>query len=315
MNDYFTRRQQCPSCESTKGTELRRTPYTANPLRDYLVSFYSPQGGVELDYLENQDYVLVECGQCRIIYRTKSLMTSSCTSSTSSGLIRVNASSSTKANVAFSTFRDVLGRELHREQHARRAPCRPTTPASRPRRGRRDQSPEKRAWSRARTRRARTRRPTTASTSARRKGNARACGPAGSRSRARTRGPDRGLVQRVESAGPEPERRLSRIARHDTQRHRLRIAMAGAAERAESRAEPWPSRRRRPPSRGRSAGGAACVCVPGLLLGRSRRLRRARPGQGHGRDGSMRRRLRRRVDVLEPVEVARAVREARVAEA
>ncbi|MEI7903484.1 MAG: hypothetical protein WCK89_24865, partial [bacterium] len=60
-----------PSCESTKGTELCRTPYTANPMREYLISFYSPQGGVEFGYLENQDYVLIECDQCGLIYQSE----------------------------------------------------------------------------------------------------------------------------------------------------------------------------------------------------------------------------------------------------
>ena len=39
----------------------------------------------------------------------------------------------------------------------------------------------------------------------------------------------RSLVERVEAAGPQLERRLSRVARHDAQRRRLRIAVARAA--------------------------------------------------------------------------------------
>ena len=71
MNEYFTSRQQCPGCESANGMELCRIPYTSSTMRDYLISFYSPQGGVEFDYLENQDYVLIECDQCDLIYQSE----------------------------------------------------------------------------------------------------------------------------------------------------------------------------------------------------------------------------------------------------
>jgi SAM-dependent methyltransferase len=38
-------------------------------MREYLVSFYSQQGGVEFEYLEDQDYILMECGNCGLIYQ------------------------------------------------------------------------------------------------------------------------------------------------------------------------------------------------------------------------------------------------------
>jgi 2-polyprenyl-3-methyl-5-hydroxy-6-metoxy-1,4-benzoquinol methylase len=46
-----------------------RESYTENLLRDYLVSFYSPQGGVEFQYLQDQDYILIECKKCELIYQ------------------------------------------------------------------------------------------------------------------------------------------------------------------------------------------------------------------------------------------------------
>lgn len=69
MNQYFEARERCPACEGTRSTPLCRAPYTESPLRDYLLSFYSPQGGVELEYLEGQDYVVVECKDCGLIYQ------------------------------------------------------------------------------------------------------------------------------------------------------------------------------------------------------------------------------------------------------
>jgi len=69
MNDYFIQRSKCPSCESPKYTVLRRSPYSERPLKDYLVSFYSAQGTIEIEFLEGQDYVLVECSGCGLIYQ------------------------------------------------------------------------------------------------------------------------------------------------------------------------------------------------------------------------------------------------------
>ena len=69
MNNYFIERSKCPCCESSKYTILCRASYTEVPLRDYLVSFYSSQGAIDLEYLEEQDYVLVECLECALIYQ------------------------------------------------------------------------------------------------------------------------------------------------------------------------------------------------------------------------------------------------------
>lgn len=69
MNNYFIERSKCPSCESSKYTVLRRSPYTEAALGDYLVSFYSAQGSIELEFLEGQDYVLAECLGCGLIFQ------------------------------------------------------------------------------------------------------------------------------------------------------------------------------------------------------------------------------------------------------
>ncbi len=69
MNDYFTARRKCPCCRSSVCNELYRAPYCSDPMREYLISFYSPQGGVEFEYLQDQDYVLVECADCGLVYQ------------------------------------------------------------------------------------------------------------------------------------------------------------------------------------------------------------------------------------------------------
>ncbi len=69
MNSHFIKRSKCPCCESPKSLPLHRSPYIDSPLRDYLVSFYSAQGTIDLEYLNDQDYVLVECPECGTIYQ------------------------------------------------------------------------------------------------------------------------------------------------------------------------------------------------------------------------------------------------------
>lgn len=69
MNSYFIERRHCPCCQSLRGKELCCIPYTQSPLRDYLLSFYSPQGKVEFEYLKEQNYYLIQCINCGLIYQ------------------------------------------------------------------------------------------------------------------------------------------------------------------------------------------------------------------------------------------------------
>ncbi len=57
MNKYFVSRNLCPCCHSPTNIERCRKPYTGNPLREHLVSFYSPLCGVE--FKEPEDHLLV----------------------------------------------------------------------------------------------------------------------------------------------------------------------------------------------------------------------------------------------------------------
>lgn len=62
-------RDACPGCRSPQRVTLYRRPYSDPEIRQYLHDFYSPQGGVEYEYLEGADYVLDECSDCGLIYQ------------------------------------------------------------------------------------------------------------------------------------------------------------------------------------------------------------------------------------------------------
>jgi len=66
---YFLTREDCPICSSKKNKKIYEQPYSKDPIKGYLESFYSPQGGVEFCYLENVNYSLIECQNCLLIYQ------------------------------------------------------------------------------------------------------------------------------------------------------------------------------------------------------------------------------------------------------
>ena len=66
---HFTRRDACPACESDTARTIYSRPYLDSPLKEYLVSFYSAQGKIELEYLEGGTYTLAECASCGLIYQ------------------------------------------------------------------------------------------------------------------------------------------------------------------------------------------------------------------------------------------------------
>lgn len=66
---YFEKREICPACHSKKSKELYSCEFLEPPIKDYLVTFYSPQGGIEFKYLKNAVYILKECSECSLIYQ------------------------------------------------------------------------------------------------------------------------------------------------------------------------------------------------------------------------------------------------------
>jgi len=69
MNNAFIIRQRCPGCHDDSCQELYTASLTLSPISDYLEAFYAPQGGIDLSSLEGGQYVLMECGQCSLIYQ------------------------------------------------------------------------------------------------------------------------------------------------------------------------------------------------------------------------------------------------------
>lgn len=67
-NKYFAIRENCPAYESADSKELYSCGFLQSPIREFLESFDSPQGKVELEYLNGANFVLQECSNCGTIY-------------------------------------------------------------------------------------------------------------------------------------------------------------------------------------------------------------------------------------------------------
>ena len=68
---WFDERNRCPVCESEKITIRYRIPYSDQSIKEHLIEFYSPQGGIEFQYLQNEDYILCDCKYCGVIFQKK----------------------------------------------------------------------------------------------------------------------------------------------------------------------------------------------------------------------------------------------------
>ena len=66
---WFDRRDRCPACASHRFKTLYQSEYDEPPIKNYLRDFYSPIGGVEVEYLEGCMYILCECDKCRLIFQ------------------------------------------------------------------------------------------------------------------------------------------------------------------------------------------------------------------------------------------------------
>ena len=64
---YFVERDRCPVCHQTRFNTIFSSAFDESPLKDYLKSFYSPQGKIDFDYLKDSTYELIECTNCRAI--------------------------------------------------------------------------------------------------------------------------------------------------------------------------------------------------------------------------------------------------------
>jgi len=66
---YFVLRKCCPVCKSVQKNVLYSCSFSEPPISDYLEEFYSPQGGVEFEYLSGSNFILDECKDCGLIYQ------------------------------------------------------------------------------------------------------------------------------------------------------------------------------------------------------------------------------------------------------
>jgi 2-polyprenyl-3-methyl-5-hydroxy-6-metoxy-1,4-benzoquinol methylase len=68
-NPWFDRRKNCPACSSDKFRTIYENKYDEGPVKVYLEEFYTPQGGVEFEYLKDARYILCECNVCDLIFQ------------------------------------------------------------------------------------------------------------------------------------------------------------------------------------------------------------------------------------------------------
>jgi len=70
---HFIVRESCPACRSTGKRRLYSGKLTEPPISEYLESFYTARGGIDLSYLEGGTYTLIECDTCGLVYQEEIL--------------------------------------------------------------------------------------------------------------------------------------------------------------------------------------------------------------------------------------------------
>ncbi len=66
---YFVKRDGCPGCMSADYKTVYACGFLKSPLKEYLESFYSTQGGIDFEYLKDGEFILNECSNCGLIYQ------------------------------------------------------------------------------------------------------------------------------------------------------------------------------------------------------------------------------------------------------
>lgn len=66
---HFVNRQVCPACKSENYGKIYSCQFTKPPIKEYLESFYLPQGRIEFEYLMDSEFILNECNDCGLIYQ------------------------------------------------------------------------------------------------------------------------------------------------------------------------------------------------------------------------------------------------------
>ncbi len=73
IKNNIINRNFCPVCKVEDNIILYECLFTEYPVKEYLTRFYSTQGGVELNYLENAKYILCKCNNCDLVYQKEIL--------------------------------------------------------------------------------------------------------------------------------------------------------------------------------------------------------------------------------------------------
>lgn len=68
-NQCFVIREKCPVCGSKNTREIYSSSFLKPPIKDFLMSFYPPQGKIEFNYLKSAKYILKECANCETIFQ------------------------------------------------------------------------------------------------------------------------------------------------------------------------------------------------------------------------------------------------------
>ena len=66
---WFEERKCCPACGSEQISIRYQASYSDPEITQYLIDFYSSQGGVEFEYLSDAEYVLCDCESCSLIFQ------------------------------------------------------------------------------------------------------------------------------------------------------------------------------------------------------------------------------------------------------
>ena len=66
---YFSVRQSCPACGNSHSKTIYSKNYLSSPVKEFLESFYTSQGIIEFEYLEDTVFQLQECTACGNIYQ------------------------------------------------------------------------------------------------------------------------------------------------------------------------------------------------------------------------------------------------------
>ncbi|MCW3998723.1 MAG: class I SAM-dependent methyltransferase [Candidatus Bathyarchaeota archaeon] len=66
---YFEERPRCPACYSEQFISLFSCSFENPPIRQYIESFYGPEGRIEYQYLRETNFILSECKRCGLVFQ------------------------------------------------------------------------------------------------------------------------------------------------------------------------------------------------------------------------------------------------------